>query len=366
MIIKKIVAILCICIMVCMSISSGREDNSVNSAFVNEAHQMVLDMGAGINIGNSLDSCDWNTMFTVAEEPEKYETTWGNNEISDQLIGMIADKGFKTVRIPVTYMNHMSDDGNVDQEWLDRVQEVADLVLAHHMYCIIDIHHDTEDSGWIKADQSNYDSNEEKVRNMVTIIAERFKDYDSHLILEGFNEMVDMQGNWSKAPENSYKVMNMWNQLFVDTVRATGAGNKSRYLLVNLYAAAVDGKGIDQFVLPQDTCSDRILVGVHGYTTSDNMKKTFRLMKELSDEGYAVVIGEYGVKLSAQMTQGDRMTYVQNYINYAKKLEVCPIWWDDGGNFKNVSEVNSYAIMDRQNNEWYFDDMADVIAMNGQ
>ena len=46
MIIKKIIAILCICIMVCMSISSGREDNSVNSAFVNEAHQMVLDMGA--------------------------------------------------------------------------------------------------------------------------------------------------------------------------------------------------------------------------------------------------------------------------------------------------------------------------------
>ena len=325
-----------------------------------ESRQFVKNMGAGINIGNALDSCDWNTMLTVAGNADTYETTWGNAPVTEELFKMIAEEGLKTVRIPVTYMNHIDARGNVDPLWLSRVQEVVDMALKYDLYCIIDIHHDTGNAGWIRASSDNYETDHDRVANMIRQIAECFKDYDDHLILEGFNEMVDDQSRWNKVPASSYEAMNNWNQLFVDTVRSTGGGNTDRYLLVNLYAATVATKGIREFKSPQDTAKDRILVGVHGYTSIENLDKTFHIIDKLYDQGYTVVIGEYGNE-AKDLKEEDRTAFVRNYIVLSQKIGACPIWWDNGGQYDSAEKVTSFALMDRQNITWYFKEIVDAM-----
>lgn len=59
-------------------------------------------------------------------------------------------------------------------------------------------------------------------------IAERFRDYDERLIFESFNEVLDEQDRWNGSDTEGHGRINDLNQLFVDTVRATGGGNTDR------------------------------------------------------------------------------------------------------------------------------------------
>lgn len=75
-------------------------------------------MGAGWNVGNQLEA---NAGGKVNE------TAWGNPEVTQELITAVADAGFTTVRVPVSYLDRI-DDANgyqVDSAWLDRVEEVV-------------------------------------------------------------------------------------------------------------------------------------------------------------------------------------------------------------------------------------------------
>ena len=232
------------------------------------------------------------------------------------------------------------------------------MVIDNGMYCIIDIHHDTGNDGWIKASKKNYNNNRDKVANMIIQIAEYFKDYDEHLILESFNEMVDDNNKWGDVPYESLTVFNDWNQLFVDFVRATGSKNASRYLLVNTYAASIDGRNIDYFEIPKDTVENRILVGVHGYISYDDLDDGFNNIKKLYDRGYAIVISEFG---SSGQSKVDRTQYTYDYAKKAVEIGACPILWDDGSNASSISEIKNYAIMDRVNLKWYFPKIADAL-----
>lgn len=340
------------------STEQSKTSQSSEPVELTEERKFVNEMGVGINIGNSLDVCDWNAKFTISSRPETYETTWGNVPISDGLIKMIADKGYGTVRIPVTYMNHIDGNGNVDPNWLLRITEVVNMVISHGMYCIIDIHHDTGNDGWIKASQKNYEQNHERVTTMITQIAECFKDYDDHLILEGFNEMVDDNNKWTEVPDGSLKAFNQWNQLFVDTVRGTGSNNATRYLLVNTYAASFDARNVDGFELPKDSVKNRILVGVHGYISSKEMDAGFDGIRRLYDKGFAIVISEFG---SSGQSKVDRAEYTEDYSRRAAEIGACVLLWDDGSNAAKAVDVQNFAIMDRKNLRWYFPKIADAL-----
>lgn len=334
--------------------ASSTKDNYKES----EASKFVKGMGVGINIGNSLDVCDWNNKFTFASDPNSYETNWGNVPITEDLIKMIADEGYGTIRIPVTYMNHIDAAGNIDPNWLKRVSEVVNMVIDNGLYCIIDIHHDTGNDGWIKASKKNYNDRHECVANMIVQIAQYFKEYDEHLILEGFNEMVDDQNRWGNVPSESLTVFNSWNQIFVDLVRSTGGNNATRFLIVNTYAASCDERNIDYFELPKDSVEDKILVGVHGYFEYDKLDSGFESIKKLYDRGYAIVIGEFGTSGQSKV---DRAQYTEDYSQKAAEIGACPILWDDGSNAAKASEVKNFAIMDRKNLKWYFPKIAEAL-----
>lgn len=94
------------------------------------AGEIVNDINAGWNLGNTLDShADWITEMT-AGLPADFETAWENPVTTKQMIEDIKKAGFNAVRVPVTWKQHIDSTGKIDKVWLDRVQQVVDYVVA--------------------------------------------------------------------------------------------------------------------------------------------------------------------------------------------------------------------------------------------
>jgi endoglucanase len=87
-------------------------------------------------LGNTLDT----------EDVDK--TAWGNPITTKAMIDAVAEKGFKTLRLPVTWRFHTGSapDYILESDWLDRVEDIANFALSNEMYVIINVHHDDE---WI-------------------------------------------------------------------------------------------------------------------------------------------------------------------------------------------------------------------------
>ncbi len=272
----------------------------------------------------SLEISDY--YLNTAEHNALLEMSWGNPQISEEFIKILKADGFNTIRIPVTYFNHISEDGTIDPLFLDRVEQVVDWVLENDMYCITDVHHDTGNQGWIRASEANYNTNSDIVYGIFVQIAERMKNKSNKLILEGLNEAVNDKSKWNRIPSKDLAAMNKWNQLFVDAVRSTGGNNSNRYLLINTYAALSLNECLMKFKMPSDEAKNKIFVGIHCYYDEGSMKSGFKTIEKYAEK-YPLVISEWGFGAGVS----ERYTLVKNFIENAYEAGVPQIVWDDGG-----------------------------------
>ena len=186
---------------------------NIHAQTIEKASEAVKNMGLGWNLGNTLDAhsqktTDWTSDDYWNCQGLDSETCWGQQTTQKELFAMLKKAGIGAVRVPVTWYNHMDKDGNVTPEWMARVKQIVDWVLAEGMYCIINVHHDTGADGeyyhsWIKADEDNYTTNKTRYENLWKNIATEFKDYDQHLLFEGYNEMLDKVSSWCFASFNT-------------------------------------------------------------------------------------------------------------------------------------------------------------------
>ena len=158
--------------------------SSSNSSSMRNSQEIVNDMGVGWNLGNSLD-CIASWIYNG--NPSQYETAWGNPVTTKAMIDTVKAAGFNTVRIPVSWGEHMgaSPDYTVNSDWINRVEEVVNYVLDNDMYAIINVHHDGE---WCIPTYANEISASDKLQKLWIQIANKFKNYDDHLIFEALNE----------------------------------------------------------------------------------------------------------------------------------------------------------------------------------
>lgn len=361
---KKLISVLTASVMM-LSVSgiSVSADNTMT------AEQQIAAMNVGWNLGNTLDS--YGTWIDNVN-PQSVETAWGNPLTTRQMIAAVRERGFNTIRIPVTWAQFTDANGNVDEAWMARVREVVDWSLEEGLYVILNVHHDTGEHGsdkvcWVIADTGTYDSVRSRFEGLWTNIANEFKDYDNRLMFEGYNEMLDMNNSWN-APttgNGAYDAVNSFAQLFVDTVRATGGNNATRNLIVNTYVASVDQSVLNNFVLPTDTVSDHLICEVHAYTPyqfcsheGDSSYTTFdgncqnaidgminAVASFSSQIGVPVIIGEFGVE--NQNNDSDRVAYTEYYMQRATANGIRCIWWDNG-----ISDYGGYGILDRNSLTW--------------
>lgn len=305
------------------------------------ATEFVQKMNVGWNLGNSLD-CKVKTRGLDANV--KQELAWFNPYVEKSLIDYVAELGFNTIRIPVTwyYNTEVDEAGNlvIGEEFLARVKQVVNYAIENDLYVILNSHHDDEII-YAGVDDTEMKQVCKDAEALWRQIANYFKDYDEHLIFESYNEVDNREWSWTFG-ERAAEQVNQLNQVFVDTVRSTGGNNAQRILMVPTLIDKYKEQMLKAFTVPSDTASDRLIVQVHAYSQvfSQAIENDFILMEKYSRAwGVPIVIGEFGTT-TKYFEPSLRTVHAANYIARAAKHGIKCIWWDNGGDYGIINRTD--------------------------
>lgn len=312
-----------------------------------ERMRFVKNMGVGINIGNSLDVKGLKKRKLNASTQE-YETYWNNPPITAKLFHSIREAGFGTVRIPVSWGEHLDANGQIDPAWMARVVEVVDMAMEEGLYVILDLHHEA----WLVPTEEAEEQVTETFCSLWTQIADTFKNYGDSLLFESMNEprLAESSFEWNGGTEEMREVVNRLNQAFVDIVRASGEENKHRYLILPGYGHNKDQDALNAIRIPKDR---RLIAAVHAYlpysfTQQESGTDKWSEQKESDsspiedlmsflnhtfiEKNIPVIITEFGCMNKNNPT--DRQAWAKYYTWQAKKNNISLIWWDQGSTMK--------------------------------
>ncbi len=324
---------------------------------------LVADMKIGWNLGNTLDATGGIGIMS--------ETAWGNPKTKPEMIDAILEAGFNVIRIPTTWDGHFgpAPEYKIHDIWLQRVKEVVDYAYEKGAYVILNTHHEE----WYMPTEENKEANGEQLAALWSQIAEYFKEYDERLIFEGLNEprLRGTAKEWT-GDNKASEVINYWEQLFVDAVRATGGNNTLRHLMITGYAASSSRDNLAKIVLPED---DKLIISVHAYNPYNfalNANGTAKwdaekdgkdldyFINSLNDlfisKGIPVIIGEFGAVNKDNIEE--RVEWAGYYVSKAKELGIPCVWWDNNG-FTGNGE--NFGLLDRRTLEFPFPELVDVM-----
>jgi len=313
------------------------------------AKEVAHYMAPGWNLGNTMEAGDKANLFSN-KAGVAVETSWQTTRTTRELINFLKKKGFKSIRIPVSWaMGHITnkDEMTIDPAWVKRIQQIVDYCIDANMYVVINDHWD---GGWLEYDGftsgANVEEKKEQFRKLWTNIATAFKNYDERLIFAGMNEpgVGGSSGNpqgsliFDKYKDDDEKMKAFsdrlieYEQVFINAVRATG-GNNARRILVVQGPSTNFVRTFKYFDIKRlkDTIWGRLMVEVHHYDpyqfclldndadwgriqyfwpgyapdkASDRTVSVFveeeiktqiyNLKKKFVEKGYPVLVGEYG------------------------------------------------------------------------
>lgn len=340
------------------------------------AFEITKEMGVGWNLGNSLDA---NNSGFYSSNILDYETQWSNPVVTKELIDAVKAKGFNTIRIPVTWYQHISTDGSytIDPAWMARVKEVVNYAYDNGMFVILNIHHET----WINRSDFSEAGNamEAELRAVWKQIAEEFKDYGQRLIFEGMNEPreVGEDANEWVGDAACYNVVNQLNAAFVDTVRSVDSPyRQTRMLMVPDYAASRESDIFSYLTIPKaagsldddnDGDDDYVAVSLHAYSPynfamgdgdhsdfseayESELEGMFSAMQaEFLQEGVPIVLGEFSA--SNYGYDDARIKWAEAYMRNATTYGIPCVLWDNNVEKDNGGEAHGY--INRASNTWY-------------
>lgn len=346
----------------------------------------------GWNLGNAFDATATWTKDT--------ETAWGMPKTTEAMIKAVHAAGFETIRIPVSWHNHVSGtDNKIDSSWMSRVKTVVDWAISDGMYVIINIHHDnlrakaTDDAegmdtsaGFCLSDDSSIQTKSKKyIADVWTQIATTFKDYDEHLIFEVLNEPRDIGGEyeWYMPDLTTSKkwnnIITQYEQVGLDTIRSI-AGNEDRFVMVPAYAASGTSQTIlGGYTLPTDTATDKLLLSTHAYSPNGfaldgDMTKVKFLDSYKSDldsifnylktnyvsKGIGVVMGE--ASATDKDNTEERIKWAEYYFGKAKACKISVVLWDNMVPYPTGTDgAERHGHFNRNTRTWYHPELIEAM-----
>ncbi len=327
----------------------------------------------GWNYGNQMDA--HNNGFAN-------ETCWGNPKATQETFYGIKTAGFKTVRIPITWMGHIGGAPNykIEEAWMNRVAELIGYCEKAGLNAIINIHHDGADAQYwlnIKDAAQSKDKETAMTEELVALwkqIATRFQEKGEWLMFETMNEIQDGGWGWgdnTKDGGKQYAVLNRWNQACVDAIRSTGGNNATRWIGVPGYSTNTD-LTLKHLIVPTDA-ANHVAVAVHNYdpykftlecstneytkNDIDYLKSQFAQLKSTYlDKGIQCYIGEFGcAQRASSIYEANRCNYLKEYAQAAKQAGLSILVWDNNtdNNGKGGKECN--AFINHANGKYFSD-----------
>ena len=340
-------------------VTSKAENEKLTGKSAWEITQM---MGKGWNLGNTFDATGGNKSDVYSQE-----TSWGNPKVTKELIDGVKAAGFTTIRIPVTWYKHIdrSNGYKIDDAFLDRVNQVVDYAFDNGLFVILNLHHEN----WVndKNIHENYKEIGKELSAVWNQLADRFAEYDQHLIFESMNEprAVGKDYEWN-GNQACYDAVNYLNQVFVDSIRGNGKGyNAERGLMIPGYAASSNPSVLKSIEIPQYNSKDaeNVIISVHCYSPynfcltdnqdSFNPKNTqdtadiTSLMSNLKslflNKEIPVVIGECGATNTRDNDEARKMWFTY-FGDITSEYGIPAVVWDNGAKGNSGGECHNYFV----------------------
>jgi hypothetical protein len=292
-------------------------------------------MQKGINLGNTL-------------EPP-VEGGWNNPPAQEYYFDLYKQAGFTCVRIPVRWDEHTQDVSpyQIDETWLQRVEEVADWGLERDMFVIVNAHHDD----WIK---QNYSSATYRARfdSIWAQVSRRFKNKPYRLIFEILNEPYGLTKEQNDdLHDRVLSIIRKTNPTRIVIFQGNNWGGSDE-----LIDAAVPD---DAYVIGSFHTYDPYTFGLLGEGTWGSssdiavLNNKFLTVKNWSDShNIPVLLGEFGAVRSCDYNS--RMKHYKTYVELAQLYGFIYCAWDDGGDFR---------ILIRAERKW--DEVKDILLHSG-
>lgn len=342
--------------------------------------ELSKQMGTGVNLINTLDAFpSW--IENQNELGLASEICWNSNGFTNkEIIDYPKSQGFKTIRISTTWYNHIIDNKyTIDPEWMMRVKQVVDWAIEDGYYVILDEHHSIHDNmssplqygeGYIvRNNPTDIAESKKFLKAIWTQIAAAFNgSYDEHLIFETMNEPRNTDekeehrlypdGAASFCPEckADAKIVNEYNQLCLDTIRASGGNNAKRFVMIPGIFTLLGSPLMTDFKLPKDTADDKLMITVHDYAVKERLNETLyngssgkRYLKETYTKLYnkyvkkniPVVIGETSLDSSLENTLEWVEFYSKLSSSYGMPLIYCSNLLDKNNITYNTQFTNA-------------------------
>jgi aryl-phospho-beta-D-glucosidase BglC (GH1 family) len=319
----------------------------------------VSAMQPGWNLGNTFDA--------VGSD----ETAWGNPRVTKEMINQIAAQGFKSIRIPITWMQHAGPgpDYTIDPAWMNRVQEVVDWSLDAGLYVMINLHHDSW--MWVNTLGTNHDPVLAEYQAAWTQIANHFKKYPKKLMFESINEPsfnVDMAAQFNLLDE--------LNTAFHKIVRESGGKNAVRPLVLPTLWTNAGQEHLDSLTNTIAKLNDPNLIAtIHYYgfwpfsvniagftkfdetTKNDIITNADRIYDSLVAKGIPVIMGEFGLLGFDQNTgtveHGEMLKFFEFLLHYTQSKNITHMLWDNGQHFnRNTFKWADQELYDMMKASW--------------
>ena len=372
----------------------------------------VKEMGVGWNLGNAFENNlvgypDSDYANSIVEElgfknremfcEVRNQQDIYRGAVTQQTVDTVYDKGFRTMRMPVSWSNHMAADGTINADWMNRIKEVVDYVFNKgDMFVILNIM-DTPNIGAYYLDDAHYAKTKKLVTGVWTQVSKTFCDYDERLVFENLNEPLHSKLGWSMSPavntseyKECIKNLNEYNQLYVDIVRGQGSeNNKKRFLSVCGYGNigymtySPEINAVAKFEMPDDEPIDRLLMNIHAYSpngfsfgkdnvwdeSKDDPNSGVKAMlnafgKAYTEKGIGVLITEWGsVYKSDRAHESYRKKHATYFVENATKNGCCTVVWDNGTRSSNWS-TEYFGLLNRHKASGLYDNMTNLSGVN--
>jgi aryl-phospho-beta-D-glucosidase BglC (GH1 family) len=224
------------------------------------------------------------------------------------------------------------------------VVQTAQWAMDAGFYAFVNTHHEADRGPWVSfpADPTPVAA---EVTAVWTQIATAFKSFDSHLMLECFNEPNGAGGG---ATPQAMTDLNKYLEACVNAIRGTGGANATRVVMIQGIGASPSSNGINSVLKISVINDPNLIFSVHTYyptnfglstnpyawgSASDytSMASSVQQIRSwLPDWG--IVVGEWGSE-SAQATP-NRAAHALAYAQDTTAVGLCPMWWDNGGSYK--------------------------------
>lgn len=302
-----------------------------------DAMATVAAMQPGWNLGNTLDAI-----------PD--ETAWGNPLTTRALLHHVAEQGYRSVRIPVTWNGHHgpAPDYTIDPAWLARVEQVVDWSLDEDLYVMLNLHHDSWE--WLDSYPTDRATVLARYRALWDQLATTFRDRSPRLVLESINEpqIVDT----ADAQGDVY--VQELNAEFVERVRRTGGGNATRLLVLPTLHTSSEQPRLDALAETIDALDDPHLAAtVHFYgwwpfsvniaggtrysadVEQDLVASFDRVTSTFVERDVPVVVGEWALLAwdhtrPGIIQRGEFLKYLEAVGYHARTRGLTTMLWDAG------------------------------------